>query len=164
MTDSQDDPPAAADPLEAELRTFRPTGPSRELFARVETELARDLARDLAHDLAARRTRAWPWLAGSLLAAAACIVVAVLLWQSSRSPGRSTVAVATTAPAAVTPVTEPDDDRPALASYRRALSRSPEALDELLDRHAARLLPGAGGGGAAASFRVTAAPDAGALR
>jgi len=34
-----------------------------------------------------------------------------------------------------------DDDRPSLASYRRALSRSPGAVDELLDRHAARLLP-----------------------
>jgi hypothetical protein len=156
VRDSYTDPPAADDPLEAELRTFRPAGPSRELFARVEAELALDIP--------APPPRARTWIAGSLLAAAACVLVAALLWHSTRSPGRGHIDFATTVPTAPRPAGGPDDSRPALAAYRRALSRSPEALDELLDRHAARLLPGDAGADAATTFRVTASSDLGTLR
>ena len=135
--------PQNVDALEAELRTFRPVAPSPELFDRIGGELESFAP--------PRRLRAW--LVGTL--AAACLAVAAaLVWRLSRPVDVGPVRIAATLPV---PMTERDDDRPALASYRRALARSPEALDDLLDRHAARMLaPGAA--------RLTASSDVGVLR
>ena len=130
--------PETLDPFEAELAAMRPAEPSAELSAAIE--------RRLSHRRAGRG--AWYWV-GGIAAAAACAVVATLLWHAVQDvpPGRL-VLVPTTAATGGTA-----DDRPALASYRRALSLPPDELDELLDRHAARVLAG---GGSAGSARVTA--------
>ena len=99
--------PENIDPLEAELRSFRPVEPSRELFDRVGRQLASDRARPV-----------WPWLAGAV-AAAACIVVATFVWRTSHRPLPNLVQVPSPAP---TVAAVAGDDRPALASYRRRLA------------------------------------------
>jgi len=136
--------PENIDPLEDELRSFRPAEPSRDLLERVGWQLASDRARPV-----------WPWLAGAV-AAAAFVVVATITWRASHSPGPNLVQVPTTVPA-VAVVGLDNDDRPALATYRRAWARSPAELEELLDRHAARLLPAGG----TDSARFTAASGSG---
>ena len=140
MADAQDtDAQDTTDPLEAELRSYPPVAPSRAV--------AENVARALAGE--GRRVRPWRLFAGAAAALAACLVGAVAVWHVSHSSDHSApgniVSLATHPATSATKATggnQLDDDRPSLASYRRALSRSPEAVDELLDRHAARLLPG----------------------
>ena len=140
-------PPEHPDPLEAELQSLRPAEPSAGWYTRV------------GHELSApgrlRRPAAWlPWGA----AAAACVVAGVILWRSS-GPPRLPVPVVTTVPAGR--AVQPDDaDRPALSVYRQALTGSPSELDDLLDRHAARVFSA----GASPAPRVTASSDLGILR
>ena len=122
------------DPLEAELRSMRPA----ELSAALHGRVGRDLA------ARARAPRRRLWLAAGGLAAAACVVVAAavaLRLMDTRGPGtRGDPVVVATAPATApgTDLPAGGDERPALADYRRALSRSPDDLVRLLDRHAAR--------------------------
>jgi hypothetical protein len=124
------------DPFEAELRSFRPAAPSRTLSDRIGREFAAD-----DRSIQLRR-----WFAGAAAAVAACLVVGAAAWRMTHPYGGSEIKPAPpmaigTRPAPSVPYAAGDDDRPSLASYRRALSRSPGAVDELLDRHAARLLP-----------------------
>ena len=151
--------PQEPDPLEAELQSLRPVGPSAELRGRV--------ARDLSAYAGTPRPKLW--LAAGGLAAAACVVAgaAVALRGIGNPRPRERVPVVSTAPAAG-PAVAPDgatgpvaDDRPALANYRRALAGPPEDLDALLDRQAAR--PFGGGAGGPAAGRVTASSDLGLL-
>ena len=126
------DEPETTDPFETELRSFRPAEPSAAVFDAV----GRDLARD------ARSRRKWRPLAAGIAAIAACFIAAVVLWRVSDPY------VDPTPPKAGSVATVPgDDERPALASYRRAMARSAAELDHLLDRHAARLLPNDPGAG-----------------
>ena len=126
---------ATTDSFEAELRSFRPAAPSRALSDRIGRELA----------AGTRSIRPWQWFAGTAAAVATCLVVGVAAWRmthpydGNESKPRTPVVMATRP--TPFPNASEDDDRPSLASYRRALSRSPGAVDELLDRHAARLLP-----------------------
>jgi len=94
-------------------------------------------------DVPGRPGRLRPWIAGAVAAMAACLIIAASLWRARRPGAVDPVRMASTSPA---PMETPDtaDDRPALATYHRALSGSAGALDDLLDRHAARLLPGGG--------------------
>ena len=116
------------DPLEMELGAMRPAEPSPELVDRVARALGRPPAS------AGRRVL----LAATVgTALAACVVLAVVLDRDPRPEGKNSVVVAT-----VPPSPAEDEDRPALANYRRALARSPASLDDLLDRHAARPLAG----------------------
>ena len=127
---------ATVDPFEAELQSFRPLAPSRALSDRIGRELA----------TSSWSIRPWQWFAGTAAAVAACLVVGVAAWRmthpydGNESKPRSAVVISTR-PTPSVPNASEDDDRPSLASYHRALSRSPGAVDELLDRHAARLLP-----------------------
>ncbi|SIO35098.1 hypothetical protein SAMN05444166_4007 [Singulisphaera sp. GP187] len=114
------------DPLETELRAFRPT------------ELSTDLKRRVADRLAGSTTKmnrrfGRIALAGGLTAAA-CLLALLL--------GRGGDRGADTKPAIVTPLPvppdRPEDRLPSLRAYREALAQSPEALDRLLDRHAVR--------------------------
>jgi hypothetical protein len=146
------DAPDTDDSLEAELRSFAPAAPSREFFDRVGRELDRPA-------LPSRPVRLRPWVAGAAAALAACFVVAAVLWRGHTSVEFTPTPIASTVPS--WPVTDAGDDRPALATYRRALFGSAGALDDLLDRHAARLLPGAGG--SAGGARVTASSELGIL-
>ena len=127
---------ATTDPFEAELQSFRPAAPSRALSDRIGLELA----------AGTRSIRPWEWFAGTAAAVAACLVVGVAAWRMTHPYGGNEIkpgspVVIATRPAPSIPNAAGDDDRPTLASYHRALSRSPAAVDELLDRHAARLLP-----------------------
>jgi len=144
--------PAELDALEAELQSLRPADASLELHHRVGRALS-------SH---AGTPRGRLWLAAGALAAAACIVIgAAVALRGIGTPRPIETRIASTLPATES-IDNIDDDRPALASYRRALSRSPDNLDDLLDRHAARAL--GGGTTAPAHARVTAASDLGILR
>ena len=143
-----DAPDTTTDPFEAELRSFRPVAPS----AAVAQHIGAELARDAGPLRPARPGRPWRLYAGAFAAAAACLVGAVAVWRVTHSGDgiahHEVVSIATlpALPATEVPKRSDDDgddvdDRPSLASYRRALSRSPEDVDELLHRHAARLLP-----------------------
>jgi hypothetical protein len=113
------------DPLEEELAALRPLEVSPALRRRVASRLA---------DSPPVRSR-WPWgiaLVGA--AAAACLAVALL-----GRGGDGDVAVSR---AFVEPRPGPsarvEDAMPTLRAYQQALDRSPEELDALLDKHAAR--------------------------
>jgi hypothetical protein len=115
------------DPFEAELAAFRP----RELSPASQRRIAGRLA-----DPSPRRSR-WLWglgLAGGM--AAACLVAISRGWGPGGGQDldtRPTIAVPTTAPPGVT-----EDVLPTHRAYQQALTRSPEDLNALLDRHAAR--------------------------
>ena len=113
------------DPLEAELAELRP----REISPR--------LKRRIAEHLAGPQTigQPWPWnaaLAGAL--AAACLAAVLLGWRNNVSLDPTSI---DTLPA---PVAVNGDAKPTVLAYRRALARSPQALNALLDKHAARTL------------------------
>jgi hypothetical protein len=120
-----------SDPLEAELRQFRPAAPSRELSDRIGDALARPRG----------MSRLRPWYFGAALAAAACVILAFGIWRVTR-PHVDPVQIGGTDSF---PAVGIGADRPALATYRLALTRSPADLDALLDRHAARVLAGGDG-------------------
>jgi hypothetical protein len=143
------------DRLEAELQSLAPAAPSGDLRDRI--------ARDLSAHAGTPRPRLW--LAAGGLAAAACVVIGAALALrgiGTRDDTGAVPVVVTTAPATGTSPngTAASDDRPALASYRRALARSPDDLDELLDLHAARSL---GGTRSPAAARATASSNLGLL-
>lgn len=112
----------APDPLETELGALRPHGPSPELRLRVAERLKRP------------PVRRW-WIGGIALAlvlAAVGGLVVVAPWRKDADPPAPPVVVPTPPTA-----TEPESLSPTLADYQRALARSPEDLDALLDRSAA---------------------------
>lgn len=111
----------APDPLDAELAALRPCGVSPDLRRRIADQLAGPPVR-----------RRWVWaiaLAGALTAAGGLVLVAP--WQPVPIPPVPPV-VAPAPPAAV----ESEDVTPTLMAYQRALTRSPEDLDALLDHTA----------------------------
>jgi hypothetical protein len=118
------DTPLDHDPLEAELRSLRPADLPTELFDRVGAAVA-------------RRPRRGLWLVPAA-AAAAGIVLAIAwhLFVQEMPPARKPVVAATRASAE-----QGVGDGPALFTYRRAIAGPPDAMDDLLDRHAARTLP-----------------------
>jgi hypothetical protein len=113
---------AKPDPLEEELSALRPH--------EVSPELRRHIARRLGEVPRVPHRRLWRLaLAGGL--AAACLAV-VLLWPGGGArvePER----VVRPQPAQPTPA---EDAGPTLLAYERALDRSPEELDALLDKDA----------------------------
>jgi hypothetical protein len=136
------DPHDTRDPLEAELAALRPADLPPDLVARV--------GRDLAGRQARMRRR---WIVAGV-ALAASVLVAAALWPLMNAtdlahlPG---ITIAATTQAS----NDEDDEGPALFAYRRALAGPPDALDERLDRDAARTLP--------AGPRVTASTPIGML-
>jgi hypothetical protein len=111
----------APDPLDAELSALRPC------------EISPDFRRRVAGRLAGPPVRGrWVWgvaLAGALATAGGLALVAA--WRREPTPPGPPVVPAP--PAAV----ESEDVAPTLMAYHRALARSPEDLDALLDRSAA---------------------------
>jgi hypothetical protein len=121
----------ADDPLEAELAALRPQAISPGLRQRVAERLA---------ESPSRRAR-WLWglaLAGGL--AAAC-VAAVLVFGRGNGRGVPPAPPGPLVEGSSAPRDTGDDSLPTVQAYQRALARSPEELDALLDRHAARLAP-----------------------
>jgi hypothetical protein len=72
------------------------------------------------------------WFAVSGGLAAACLAAVLLWWWGSR--GRD-IERADRSPPPLAPATEVEDPGPTLLAYERALARSPEELDALLDKH-----------------------------
>jgi hypothetical protein len=109
----------APDPLERELAALTPPAVSPELRRRIADRLARPPA----------WRRAWPLaLAAGLVAAG----VAVLVYPRGGGPVQPVPVV----PPAPAPAAEPASPEPTLIVYWRALARSPEELDAVLDEHA----------------------------
>jgi hypothetical protein len=112
----------ARDPLEAELSALRPHEVSPELRRRVAERLAE-------HAPAKRRRLWWFALAGGL--AAACLAAVLFRWGAGRRDEPESVVRPQPAPSA--PV---EDAEPTLWAYERALARSPEEVEALLNKHA----------------------------
>ena len=121
--------PEPRDPLEAELESVRPAALPPELVARIASQLDEPVR--------APRLRLW-WLPAAA-AVAALVAIGVAMWRPTDGTGK--VTVTHTIPLE-TPAARAGEDLPALATYHRALAGPPAALDELLDRHAARSLSG----------------------
>ena len=116
----------APDPLEAELAALRPRPVSPGLRRRV------------ADRLDARRRWAWGLAVAGVLAAAGAVVL-VAPWKKHPAPP---VPPAVAPPVPPAPA-EPDSPAPTVLTFHRALARSPEELDALLDRQpATRPAPG----------------------
>ena len=118
----------APDPLEAELSALRPRDVSPGLRHRIAGRLA-----DPPH------ARRWGWpiaLAAGL--AAACLAAIVFRSGDGHGPAPQPEPVVVQPRPTPPAVAEEDDDpEPTLVTYERALARSPEALEALLDRRAA---------------------------
>jgi hypothetical protein len=113
------------DPLEDELAAFHPRDLSPGFHRRIAGRLADP----------APTTSRWLWgiaLAGGL--AAACLA-AFLFAQGGGKGAGPRRAVVESLPA---PTNQADDAMPTLRAYRHVVSRSPEELDAVLDRQAAR--------------------------
>jgi hypothetical protein len=117
----------APDPLEAELSALRPRDVSPGLRHRIDARLA-----DPPHT----RRRTWRIALAAGLAAA-CLAAVLFRSRGDRgpAPGPQPVVVR---PRPAPPAVEPEDDNPepTVLAYERALARSPEALEALLDRQA----------------------------
>ena len=111
------------DSLEAELSALRPQP--------ISAEVRRRIAERLAEPVPARRRSLWrPALAGSLVAA--CLAAVAWWWiggQNVETPPEFVAPAPRSAGAA-------DVVEPTLLAYQRALARSPEELEALLNRHA----------------------------
>jgi hypothetical protein len=113
----------ANDPLEAELAALRPHDPSPELRQRVGQRLT----------VPVRTGSRWPWGVALVAGLAAACVVAVLL-RYGVGPGPAPTQTAfdpRTAGAT-------EDSLPSIWVFQNALSRSPDELDAVLDRHGVR--------------------------
>lgn len=128
-----------SDPLETELRAFRPIA--------VSPGLRRGIAERLATPPTQPRSRLGRIARiGSL--AAAVLAALVLVAERGRGPGpvveniepRTPAQAPAPAPAPnptlATPLESPQEALPSLHAYRRALARSTQDLEALLDRHA----------------------------
>jgi hypothetical protein len=112
---------AKPDPLEEQLSALRPH--------EVSPELRRHIARRLAEVPRVPHRRLW-WLAFTGGLAASCLAV-VLLWHGG-GPRVEPKQAVRPEPAPPAPA---EDAGPTLRAYERALDRSPEELDALLDQN-----------------------------
>jgi hypothetical protein len=113
------------DPLELELEAMTPRPLSSQVRQRIGRRLGRDARSGIAH---------WQWW-GGLLAAAACVAIAILGWHLRPHGGFEIEPTGPSQPPQVVVATTPD---PTVGAYQMALSQSPDRLDKLLEAHAAR--------------------------
>jgi len=112
-----------SDPLENELAALCPRPVSPELRDRVAERLR-----------APAPSRSWVW--GVSFVGALVAVGAIALVIPNRKVPTPPVPPAVVPPTPLAPV-EPESPDPSVLFYRRALARSPEALDALLDQQVA---------------------------
>jgi hypothetical protein len=122
--------------IESELESLRPVEPS--------PGLRWTIANRLEGGDGGRRWRRLVIAWGSAMAAAACLVAAVLLWQTGHLRFGAHVTVVDVRPATAPTAVVPPPARPTLGVYAGTLARSPDALDQLLDRQAASVRAPAG--------------------
>ena len=112
-----------SDPLENELAALRPRPVSPELRDRVAERLN-----------APAPGRRWVW--GVALVGVLLVVGVIAFIRPTRKEPTPPVPPAVVPPPAP-PTAEPESPPPSVLVYRRALARSPEALDALLDQQVA---------------------------
>jgi hypothetical protein len=108
------------DPLEQELAGLKPREPLPELRRRVERRLKRE----------------WRviWVTAFVAGVVSGLIYLLFVWNNHvQHPWTNT----SVQPALPNPVTVPDESLPTLHAYRRAISRSPEDFEALLDKYAA---------------------------
>lgn len=110
------------DPLEAELRALKPREPSPQFRERI--------ARDLAEVTPPRSHIVW--IVTLVGAVAASLLAAVLLWRNGGEAITDNLPPESPQPLVATAF---DDTLPSVWSYRSAVNRSPDELDNLLDKH-----------------------------
>lgn len=129
------------DPLEAELAALRPVEPSIKLAERIGAQLKADatsVVRPSPGGFAAtlsQRERVWRpmyWAAAGTIAMG--MLVAIAIWRGRERTPEAELPLASPVPSLAF-----DDSLPSVWTYRPALA-SPDALDQLLDKHA-RLAP-----------------------
>jgi hypothetical protein len=113
----------APDPLERELAGLTPPPVSPELRQQIADRLARPPA----------WRRVWPFALAGVLIAAGGVAVLVIGDRDRPAPRDEPRPVVAPQPA---PAAEPASPEPTLIVYRRALARSPEELEAVLDEHA----------------------------
>jgi hypothetical protein len=121
-----------SDPLESELRALSPHEPSPELRERIAERLAAEAMPARSRWRPRWHCAAW----GGALAAgvvAACVMAAILLRREADPVAKVEVPAEVQQPLIDSAF---DDALPSLWTYRRALARSAEELDALLDKHA----------------------------
>ena len=120
----------AIDPFEAELRALQPRETSPSLKRRIAEELRASASPEALPRASPQDSSLWSIPLACALAAACAFAIA-LWWTDDISQPRQIV-VYPPAP----PGVSAENVSPTVLAYRRALERSPEALDLLLDRHA----------------------------
>jgi len=127
------------DSLELELAALRPRGPSAALKKRIADRLAQDAPqRSESQSNSQWRMAA---IVGWLLAAS---LASVMVWRGGPAAVRVESVGPQLDPALAAAFRE---SSPSIWAYGRAMRRSPEALDELLDRHAMHTLEAKQGSG-----------------
>jgi hypothetical protein len=128
-----------SDPLEAELAALAPIEPSAQLRERIAGELVTHRPKDAQWR---RRQRWWNGAIACGLVAAS-LLLGILLLRRAQQDKQVEV------PQSTSPITAAvfDATLPTVWNYERALARSPQDFDMLLDKHAA-----------AGSSRAAAAP------
>jgi hypothetical protein len=116
--------------IESELRSLVPKTPSPRVRDRIAGQLA------VSRPPRLRKT-AWVW-APLVVAVAASLVLMVRWWPR----GDAIPTPGPIPPLVRLPSPPPEVPPPTLLAYQQHLGRSHEALDDLLDRHAASLLTG----------------------
>jgi hypothetical protein len=119
------------DPMEAELEAMKPHGMSPELRQRIANELESEVS-PRPRGLRPHR-RLWG-AALTIGLVAACLSAVVFLWLRDREETVENAPAGEPSPHSSASV--PDDALPTLWTYRSALTRSPQAVEALLDRHA----------------------------
>lgn len=118
------------DPLEEELLAFLPREPSAELKQRIGDQLD---SMPVAEP--SRQVRRFRWV-GALAGGVLALVLALVLWRASEPKTEMEKPSVLVQPLVDAPF---DDALPSVWAYRSAFNQSPEALDDLLDKHAIRI-------------------------
>ena len=120
------------DPLEAELAALRPCEPSPELHQRIAERLTETVQPRPLSQRESGESR--PWIV-ALLAIAAAVVVAAAIFLPRRDDHEVIEPAAAPRPPLASAL---DESLPSMWQYRAAIYRTPNEIEAVLDKHAAR--------------------------
>ncbi len=115
------------DELESELRSLIPAAPSDRMVNGIADQLA-----PAPHSTAEQPS----WTFGAIAFAVAACLALVIIWYPRSTETTENPSLAPVSSQREALLAKP----PTMLAYRQVLVESPDAVDELLDRHAARLL------------------------